>query len=79
MQPVAQRCIPPTDTTLGAGALARLLVLADAAILHVPALLMLGSLALVVLLAARQARLIRVEGTILILAYPVFIAWVLLA
>lgn len=55
--------------------MARLLVLADAAILHVPALLMLGSLALVVLLAARQARLACVEGTILLLAYPVFIAW----
>ena len=65
--------------TLGAGALARPLMLADAAILHVPVLLMLGSLALVILLAARQGRLARAEGTILLVAYPAFIAWVLLA
>ncbi len=65
--------------TLGAGALARPLLLADAAILHVPVLLMLGSLALVVLLAARRGRLARVEGAILLMTYPVFIAWVLSA
>ena len=64
--------------TLGAGALARPLVLADAAILHVPVLLMLGSLVLVVVLAARRARLARAEGAILLMAYPVFVAWVLL-
>lgn len=64
--------------TLGAGALARPLVLADAAILHVPVLLMLGSLILVVLLAVRRARLARAEGAILLTAYPVFVAWVLL-
>ncbi len=65
--------------TLGAGALARPLLLADAAMLHVPVLLMLGSLALVVLLAARRGRLARVEGAILLMTYPVFIAWVLSA
>ena len=65
--------------TLGAGALARPLMLADAATLHVPVLLMLGSLALVILLAARQGRLARAEGTILLVTYPAFIARVLLA
>jgi len=64
--------------TLGAGALARPLLLTDTAMLHVPVLLMLGSLGLVVLLAARRGRLARAEGAILLLAYPVFISWVLL-
>ena len=68
-----------TTMTLGAGALARPLLLADAAMLHVPVLLMLGSLALVVLLAARRGRLARIEGAILLMTYPVFIAWVLSA
>ncbi len=63
--------------TLGAGALARPLVLTDAGILHLPLLLMLGSLALVVLLALRQGRLGRAEGAVLLACYPVFIAWVL--
>ncbi len=63
--------------TLGAGALARPLVLADAAMLHGPLLLMLGSLALVVLLAAHKGRLARTEGAILLAAYPAFLAWVL--
>ncbi len=65
--------------TLGAGALARPLVLADTAALHVPVLLMLGSLGLVVLLAARRGQLARVEGATLLMAYPAFIAWVLSA
>ncbi len=63
--------------TLGAGALARPLVLADAGILHHPLLLMLGSLALVVVLALRHGRLGRAEGVVLLACYPVFIAWVL--
>jgi len=65
--------------TLGAGALARPLVLADTAVLHVPVLLMLGSLGLIVLLAARRGQLARAEGATLLMAYPMFIAWVLLA
>jgi len=65
--------------TLGAGALARPLVLADATVLHVPLLLMIGSLALVTLLAARRGQIDRTEGVILLAAYPAFIAWVLLA
>ena len=65
--------------TLGAGALARPLVLADTAVLHVPVLLMLGSLGLVVLLATPRQRLAGAEGATLLMAYPVFIAWVLLA
>lgn len=64
--------------TLGAGALARPLVLADAAVLRLPLVLMLGSLALVVLLAARRRRLGRAEGAILLAAYPAFIALALL-
>lgn len=65
--------------TLGAGALARPLVLVDAAMLHVPLLLMIGSLALVMLLAARRGQLSRTESLILLAAYPAFVAYVLLA
>jgi len=64
--------------TLGAGALARPLVLVDAAVLHVPVLLMLGSLAVVVLLASRRRKLGRAEGGLLLALYPVFVALVLL-
>ncbi len=60
--------------TLGAGALARPLVLTDAAALHLPLLLMIGSLALVVLLAARRQQLGRAEGVVLLASYPVFVA-----
>ncbi len=52
-------------------------MLADAAMLHGPVLLMVGSLALVVLLAAHKGRLARTEGAILLAAYPAFLAWVL--
>ena len=60
--------------TLGAGALARPLLLADAGTLHAPLLLMLGSLGLVVLLAAPSGRLGRGEGVVLLAAYPAFVA-----
>ena len=63
--------------TLGAGALARPLVLADAAVLHGPLLMMLGSLILVIALAMRRGRLARTEGAILLAAYPAFVAWAL--
>jgi len=65
--------------TLGAGALARPLMLVDAAMLRVPLLLMIGSLTLATLLAARRGQLGRTEGVILLAAYPAFLAYVLLA
>lgn len=65
--------------TLGAGALARPLVLTDTAVLHAPLLLMIGSLALVTLLAARRRQLGRAEGVILLTAYPAYVAYVLVA
>lgn len=64
--------------TLGAGALARPLVLVDTTVLHVPLLLMIGSLALVTLLAARRGQLGRTEGVILLAAYPTFLTYMLL-
>ena len=64
--------------TLGAGALARPLVQADAAMLHGPLLLMLGSLALVAVLAARRRLLSRTESFILLAFYPAYIVLVLL-
>ena len=64
--------------TLGAGALAHPLALVNAQALHRPALLMLGALALVVLLAMRRRQLGRTEGGILLAAYPVFVAVVLM-
>ncbi|WP_428391104.1 sodium:calcium antiporter [Lichenicoccus sp.] len=63
--------------TLGAGALARPLVLRAPALLHLPLLLMLGALALVVTLAARRGRLARAEGVLLLTAYPLFVLLVL--
>ncbi len=65
--------------TLGAGALARPLTLADARILHVPLVLMIGSLIMVALLAARHRQLGRPEGAILLAVYPIFVLTVLLA
>jgi cation:H+ antiporter len=59
--------------TLGAGALARPLVLTEAEVLHLPLILMLASLALVVLLAARRRQLGRVEAAVLLAAYPIFV------
>lgn len=64
--------------TLGAGALARPLVLAAAATLHLPLLVMVGSLAVVVLLATRRGQLGRLEGGVLLTLYPAFVALVLL-
>lgn len=59
--------------TLGAGALARPLVLVDAKILHLPWVLMVGALFLVTLLAARRGQLGRGEGILLLAAYSVFV------
>lgn len=65
--------------TLGAGAIAHPLALADASIIHLPLVLMLASLAAVVLLAARKGRLGRKEAIVLLALYPVFLAVVVLA
>ncbi|MBI1777866.1 MAG: sodium:calcium antiporter [Proteobacteria bacterium] len=64
--------------TLGAGALAQPLVIMDPTRLHGPWLAMLAALCLVVLLAAPKARLGRAAGVVLLVAYPIFIAAVLL-
>ncbi len=64
--------------TLGAGALARPLVLTNAEILHLPWVLMLAALVLVTLLAARRGRLGRGDGVLLLAAYPAFVAVALL-
>ena len=64
--------------TLGAGALASPLAIADAASLHWPWLAMLAALALVVALAAPAGRLGRRTGIVLLVVYPVFVAAVLL-
>jgi cation:H+ antiporter len=64
--------------TLGAGALARPLQIADASALHLPWLMMLGALALVLVLAARAHELRRPAGMVLLATYPVFIVAVLL-
>lgn len=65
--------------TLGAGALARPLAVADAGQLHLPMGLMLVSLALVIVLALRNGELRRWSGTVLLLAYPVFVVAALLS
>lgn len=54
-------------------------MLADADILHLPWVLMLGSLVLVTLLAARRSRLGRGEGVLLLAAYPAFVIAALFA
>lgn len=56
--------------TLGAGALARPLAVADAGQLHLPMLVMLASLALVILLALPSGQLRRRAGALLLAAYP---------
>jgi len=65
--------------TLGAGALARPLVITDAASLHLPWLGMLASLALVLALAFPNRELRRGAGLALLVAYPVFVTWVVIA
>lgn len=65
--------------TLGAGALARPLVITDAAALHVPWVAMLASLALVLSLAFPRRQLRRVAGVALLGAYPLFVTGVVAA
>jgi len=64
--------------TLGAGALARPLVLLDAASLHLPWMLMLASLA-AALIAGARGSITRPAGVALLACYPVFVALVLVA
>jgi cation:H+ antiporter len=59
--------------TLGAGALARPMALDDTASLHVPWLMMIAALAVVVALAARDGRLDRPRGALLLALYPLYI------
>jgi cation:H+ antiporter len=65
--------------TLGAGALARPLAITDAASLHVPWSTMLASLGLVLVLAFPHRELRRGAGVALLIAYPLFVTWVVLA
>jgi cation:H+ antiporter len=62
--------------TLGAGALAAPLRVVDADQLHGPWLMMLAALGLVIVLAQRRHTLGRAEGIVLLAAYPVFVAFV---
>ena len=64
--------------SLGAGALARPLHIADAAQLHGPWLAMLASLAAVLAIATPSKRLSRHAGWLLLASYPL-IAWLVLA
>jgi cation:H+ antiporter len=59
--------------TLGAGALARPLLIVDAASLHLPWLAVLAALCLVVLLAAPKGQLGRAAGVVLLAVYPIFV------
>lgn len=63
--------------TLGAGALARPLDVADAGQLHVPWVVMNGALAFAVLLGWRPGTLGRGAGALLVAAYPVIVGLVL--
>lgn len=65
--------------TLGAAAIARPLKIVDAGLLHFPLIVMLGSLALVIGLAAFSGSLGRTAGIILLAAYPLFLIglWIL--
>jgi cation:H+ antiporter len=59
--------------TLGAGALARPLVILDAASLHLPWVLMVASLA-AVLMAGADGWITRTGGIALLACYPIFVA-----
>lgn len=63
--------------TLGAGALARPLRITDATQLHGPWIAMVGSLAVVLVLAAPRRMLRRGGGLVLLAAYPAVVAFVL--
>jgi cation:H+ antiporter len=59
--------------TLGAAALVRPLTVVDAQRLHVPALQMIGALALVIVLGVRRRSLGRADGVLLLALYPLFL------
>src|SRR5919201_5943038 len=63
-----------TTMSLGAAALARPLVIADAGLLHGPLVLMLLALAAVIALAAPSGRLGRGSACALLAGYPIFVA-----
>jgi cation:H+ antiporter len=65
--------------TLGAGALARPLTIADAGALHFPWLALVAALGIVCALAAPNGRLGRRAGIVLLAAYPLFVAAVVFA
>ncbi len=64
--------------TLGAGAVVRPLILADASTLHVPLILMVSALGIVILLAIRRRELNRRAGVSLLVVYGVYVAVVVL-
>lgn len=59
--------------TLGAAAIARPLKIVDASLLHFPLIVMLGSLALVIVLASFKGYLHKTASIILLSAYPLFL------
>lgn len=63
--------------TLGASAIAHPLNISDANLLHFPSLVMLGSLAIVILLASFKGYLGKTAGGILVTIYPLFVIAVL--
>lgn len=65
--------------TLGAAATARPLKIVDASLLHFPLITMLGSLALVIVLASFKGYLNRLAGVILLAAYSLFLIALLAA
>jgi len=64
--------------SLGAAALARPLVIADASLLRGPLVVMLAALAAVIALGVPRGRLSRAGGVALLAAYPLFVAYVAL-
>lgn len=65
--------------TLGAAAIARPLKILDASLLHFPLFVMMGSLALVIVLASFRGYLNKTAGVILLTAYPLFLITLLVA
>jgi cation:H+ antiporter len=64
--------------SLGAAALVRPLSIADADLLHGPAVIMLAALVAVIALAVPRRRFGRIDGVALLAAYPLFVAYVAL-
>jgi cation:H+ antiporter len=64
--------------SFGAAALVRPLSITDADLLHGPLVIMLAALVAVIVLAVPRARLGRAAATVLLAAYPAFVAYVTL-